>query len=1057
MRSKIIRALFILAVIIGSEARANGRVTIKDGVSGAPVPGATVILAEEGRIGPYPVATSDAAGQCDIPSGSFTVLVVHPFFLPKAASVTADSSVILLQTGAPVADPKHVRRSPSTSLRIYLLSWIGHFDVEQLPPLPLAGELRCGRNDVVFDLSSSGHARALGQGAIPELNSAGAVKVTAHVSSSTPVQRGVVYLVLDKVRSVAKEVPRTRFLDSNANASFDDVTAGERLALVAAPEGFAPTVKRLHAAAANRTIEITPGPSLEASAHLRCERPIERMEVHATLTIGDLPQLAIDRRASLAKEGEIRVGDLGSGVLKLVVAVPERRDLVRKLIVSPGRTPADFGALCPDPPFSIQGSVVDENDRLLNGVRISYADAAVTTDAHGRFTLTATHPDAGPLAATFPGYLRWQRWFEPLGARTALVIRLTKGVRYALRVIDRRTGDAIPKFTLRCYSEGEGPKLVFNRTVASDDGRYLTPPLADDVGEILVSTADFEQRRQEVKARRVTRQGIRYCDIGTVDLTAMSRMNGRVVDDLTNPVKEATIRIRSSKLPDWDSGAEGFNVFEARSGADGKFVAPVAAGIYTVQVVQTGFAPAERTSVSVEQSLDLGDIELHSGQSARIHMTTPSGAPAVAVTAELHRGTADDKTSVVTAMTNDEGNATFSHLSPGGYTVVALRARRLAQKTFFIDSADSDDVVQLQVGDTTVRGFAMERGQPKADAVLTLMPSESVVSPALTIVRQQVDASGRTETQEIIGRGAAAIVSETDSTGFFSFTDVQSGKYLLSIRDGSGSRSRSIIVPDVDVFDASTDFGGVPVAGIVTDSQSSAALPGSTVVMEAESGVPIETTTADEAGRFEIANDHAGAASLRVSHDGYQTKSVPLAEADPFVAVALQKARLTFRGSVIHHGALVGAAMVAWQADKDGASRGGTTSTDADGRFVIDGLSPGALTLAVSASGLGIEFTRLSLTGDEGNEREIEIHDRASLLLTVPPTCLPQQVRFRFLDADVTELLWRLPTGAPVNTGGDEWTWSSLGPGTYRIFAAAQSKDVTLAEGDVKRLSFIHQ
>src|SRR5205823_1816365 len=110
----------------------------------------------------------------------------------------------------------------------------------------------------------------------------------------------------------------------------------------------------------------------------------------------------------------------------------------------------------------------------------------------------------------------------------------------------------------------------------------------------------------------------------------------------------------------------------------------------------------------------------------------------------------------------------------------------------------------------------------------------------------------------------------TDSTGFFSFSDVSPGKYMLTLQDGTGSRSHTLIVPDADVVDGSTDFGGLPVSGVVTDAEDGAPLGGSLVVLEDASGNVVASSVADAAGRFEF-DEPQSAVRARAAHDGYKS------------------------------------------------------------------------------------------------------------------------------------------------------------------------------------------
>ena len=803
-------------------AAATPHLTIRDAGTAAPIAGATIVFVQEAQPGPYPAATSDANGVCELRPDVAEIVVIHPAYLPQKVRLNPATSEVLLEAGQSVKNATSGR----SCLRIYLASWIGHYDVEQLPTISSSGELRCGGEDVVFDVSSPGLPRSIARGSLPNLRGGTVTNMTVHVREG---RKGVVYVAPAGSHGADPIVARSRLLDAQGVATFDDVAIQDHVAVIAAAEGYAPAFVST-TVTAGKQIEVAPPPHLSASAHVQCDRRVEGISAHATFALREMPALQIDRDVRLDPEGNIRVPDGGSGVVRIVMSAPARRDVARAVLLSRERPAADAGGLCPGLPFNVRGSVVAENARPLSGAVIRYGKSSVASSKSGEFQLTVTAPDAGTLSVAAPGYLRWQRWLEPSDVPTALTVRLTKGARYQFRVVERQSGVAVPTFTLRCYSAGEGPRLALQRTITSPDGRYTTPPLPDDLFQIVIEAKGYEARTHEVRARMVTRGEEKLCDLGTVDLKPMSRLTGRVVDDATRAVKDALVRVRAANLQEWNSGTPGFNAFETRSHADGTFDVSAASGTYTVTAVADGLAPAERT-VTLEDVLDAGDFQLHEGVLARVHAVTRSGAPVAGVEVELHRGSADDKRDVHVEIADDDGNVSFRHLSPGAYTLVARRDHRLATKTMVLEDR-AEQETDLEIGSTIVRGFATDGGRPQRDVGLALIAAETLSSPAVTVIRQQTEPSGQTRTVEVLGKAAAASVARTDSTGFFTFSDVASGHYILTLQDGTGSRSRSLTIPDAETVDGSTDFGGTPIAGMVTDSRSGTGLGGAVVLLE---------------------------------------------------------------------------------------------------------------------------------------------------------------------------------------------------------------------------------
>src|SRR5258706_15364732 len=165
---KLSRLALCVVALCALKVAANPRLTIRDATSGSAIAGASVVFAEEGRIGPYPSVISDADGVCELRPDVRDLLVIHPSYLPRSIHLTDSTSVVALDAGEVVKGAESVR-SAGVSLRIYLASWIGHYDVERLPLLPSAVELRCGGGGVVFGILSRGHPRAVARGTIPAL------------------------------------------------------------------------------------------------------------------------------------------------------------------------------------------------------------------------------------------------------------------------------------------------------------------------------------------------------------------------------------------------------------------------------------------------------------------------------------------------------------------------------------------------------------------------------------------------------------------------------------------------------------------------------------------------------------------------------------------------------------------------------------------------------------------------------------------------------------------------------------------------------------------------
>ncbi len=347
----------LAAVVLSASAAiaAPSAVMIHDDVTGAPVAGAVVVFAREGRPGPYPVTASDPEGRFELQGDATEVLVLHPSYLPRAFRVANLVSPIVLEAG------ESVNPAGGATLRVYLASWIGRYDVEELPALASNVQLRCGGKDVIFGASSIGHVRTINRAVPPELGASRDVApLTVHAHGP-----GVVYLAPDLPRSDAK-LARSRILDDRGNATFQDAALGDRAVVVAAADGYAPAVRRLRVGNP-LLVEIQPAASLAATATLRCDRPTGGVAVQSTFKPKEIPWLAIRRTTTLDRDGTIHVRDAGSGLITIVASEAGHRDSVRDILLAPDRSPADAGSLCPAMPFVLRGSVAGEGDRPARG------------------------------------------------------------------------------------------------------------------------------------------------------------------------------------------------------------------------------------------------------------------------------------------------------------------------------------------------------------------------------------------------------------------------------------------------------------------------------------------------------------------------------------------------------------------------------------------------------------------------------------------------------------------------------------------------------------------
>lgn len=1028
------------------------RLQVRDAASSAPVQNAIVVFARTGQRGPYAFAMSDERGDVTTRPGTFdTLLVLHPSFLPREIAASAQNTVLSLTPGEHAGAPAGL--PANTSIRIYDSAWIGRFDVETLPPLSATHGCTCAGTGIVFDIAIPGRERVLATGAYPPPPDAAATgSVVVRVQSRQhDTMRGPVFLAAEPAgKPPASVLPRSAFLDADGLARFDGIRADTRYVAVAAAAGAEPAARRLRTTAAETRVDIDTTPSAyRVSARLRCTESLDGVRLASTLRLHGIDWLPIPRTTDI-EQSELRVGDLAAGALHITLAADGRRELAKDVTLVEQRPDVRLGDLCPPPPYTIRGVVTSEDGRPVKGATARYGDVKAETDANGRFVLTAARPDAGALKIEREPFLPWRRWFEPSDVPSLLKVTLARGVRYRGKVVDAADGAPVPRFRMQCDGFDELPVRLCDQPVTSADGTFTTPPVSRAFRLFVVTAPGYEISRTDVPRAN---DDASFRDLGTLEVTPLSRIRGRVVDEDGQPVHGAIVRARSSALPEWDSGTADFNAFQTATRDDGTFQLPVAGGTYRLIARASGFAPSQQTEVAVHGEANAGDLELHAGCVVSVEVR-PLRAAGTLPAVELHRGSADDQSDILSAQVDEHGRATFAHVGAGDYTVTVTARRRLAERPLHVEAESCPaEALILDTGNITVRGLATDRGQPLFGATLSLFPTASLSAAGMTVVRKRPDENGQLVTEERFGKAAAANSSRTDDTGFFRFDDVAPGQYQLTLEQNGDARSRTITIPDVDEFDASTDFGGNGLLGTVVDAANGAAIAASSITLQNDRGLAVETTTSDDFGRFELANASADGVRVLAEHDGYESGAAAVAASNGPLTLSLAKAKLALRGEVVRDGAPVASALVVWQLTGRAAPAGGSLVADARGAFEISDLSDGVLTLAAGTPGLGITFDQVRLS-DDAPARSIPVSGSAALRVRLPGGARAQDVHLRYSGADVTQMLWRFPMGTPAAAGPSEWLWNSLGAGTYDVVVGNAVRRVTLTEGARTDVSF---
>ncbi len=294
--------------------------------------------------------------------------------------------------------------------------------------------------------------------------------------------------------------------------------------------------------------------------------------------------------------------------------------------------------------------------------------------------------------------------------------------------------------------------------------------------------------------------------------------------------------------------------------------------------------------------------------------------------------------------------------------------------------------VVLRAGRRAVGRVVDESDAPVAGAEVTLRapPPADARAAAMMMARQGEDEAGGPATT-------------TDAEGSFEIGDLAPGRYDLDVRArgfapatvpglrldeevGEADFGTVVLVPGAAIEGRVADPDGRPVAGAaVTVHAQREGLMG----LGARPGPQGRVETGAD-GRFVVADllpDQP--LTLAIAKEGYGTEAIGSVRpaADPIAVVLRPAGRLSGRVVDSQGDAIAGAHVTAHPDHRSMASASGAmmqqfrptwAKSDADGRFLIEGVEPGTLTVSARAE----TYQQVMLSGVElepGTEREIEI------------------------------------------------------------------------------------
>jgi len=410
-------------------------------------------------------------------------------------------------------------------------------------------------------------------------------------------------------------------------------------------------------------------------------------------------------------------------VLSPPIAVVEESEIPDlRLAGAPGRPASEP----PEPRrfLKIAGRVLDRETRQgLAGAVVWVEDAGAAlwarTDAEGRFALNGSAATAH-LHAAAAGYLELDRE-APAPGQTRFLLQ--RACRVTGRIADSE-GRPLGGATVYLSSPAAGPPAAALLPAQSDErGMFHFGPIAAGRFDLAVFLAGYRQERKT----GLTLTGQQ--DLGTLALTQVARLAGRVIDESGAPVGQAALLLSRG----------GENAGAVRADSEGRFAfEELTPGPVRLTALAPGFLPAALAEVETAPGDDFNtpeiEVVLRSGAVLFGTVSTPSGLPAAGARVMVLDNGAEGPFAgleLPQAIADEQGRYRMEGVATGNRPVrVSLRGFLPDTRQTAVLSGAQRLNLRLRRG-TAVSGRAVtSTGEPVDQAEIYLLPLGDHVPPA---------------------------------------------------------------------------------------------------------------------------------------------------------------------------------------------------------------------------------------------------------------------------------------------------------------------------------------
>ena len=692
--------------------------------------------------------------------------------------------------------------------------------------------------------------------------------------------------------------------------------------------------------------------------------PLSGVSVTASETPGGRGGMIVRQFVMLGGPGEeedvVRTGSDGTFTMRLVEGTYDfafRREgfapkAVRAQNVGAQNTPVLETTL--DPAVEITGRVtrggVGIADVNVSSFAMAGDPANAVTGPDGSFTLGGLAPGSIRLMVRKESDFIQDQRTVTAPARD-VVIDFPAGGRVSGRVVEKGTNKPITSFQAGLSTSRGGGGFVMMgppqlKSFTSDDGSFVLENVPAGATNIVAQAPGYSNGRVNVDVE----EGKTVSDV-VVELDTGVRLVGKITGPNGAALSDASVQMQPS--PNGQFARSG-SIRRATTDANGEFTLDALdPGEETFEISHPKYLAAQKTVTLKGREMRM-DVQLSGGQRVTGVVVTDTGMPVP--DAEVHAFTAAGM-SQESARTNSSGAFEFTTLAPARYRFSAGKTGYVEGVVEDVDvSAGGNVRIELRSGGTIYGRVSGLTEQELSGATVTARAGRSSASAG-------VDPSGNFR----IDGAPTGTVQVSASTMSRSFMERRSSGTQTVELSAGGSQQVNLEFRADTVVRGRVTRNGVPLGGA------------SVMFQPRGSSRASASTSADEAGSYSVSGLEEGEYSVMVADarrfNPYQTTY----RVRPGVSTFdIDYKAASVRGRVVDAGTNepITDATVSFRAAGEGRFAQAAT-TDPNGNFTLDGVSPGTYVVTASGEGYGTEVREESIgeSGRDGLELRLSRND----------------------------------------------------------------------------------